>query len=466
MKKTISILFIGIIIGAVILFFINKKCPLNGSNDLKNKIISDQTSTGSNNFESITSKLDSGGDLFFYLNTEKITSAIRKSFYALNESIIAPSKKNGGGKREVNKLFSFVNSLLDDSGLMDIAGIGISAKEFEENLTRTKFVIEHKQGKGNKLIWNFCIRESDNLESIDLLPKETAFASFSDFNYFRLWNWIKRQAEKSEDEKIRLGIGSVEKDLRNNGVDLPTLLKSINGDIGIIITLDRGNMKKIPSENNNSEFPDPAFALIIKTGNESIFKLIASKIPNSEINETKERKSISIKAPKMPFTFSPMIIQSKNLLILASTPDIAEKILNNNIDSGILKTDEFIKLSRGVALSGNGFTFMSSSLMKEIMKIQKNFDTSKYNSNKKGMEILEKLGLNFSNLSMFRVFEKTKTGYTITSNSTIRSELMLMMPVVALGGIVSAIVIPQVIRGKQRNINREEQSRNRLFRGL
>ncbi len=456
MKKILTGFIIGIIAGGLLLFFINKKWPLTDmfSGDKPVKTISN--GTGSGEFSSITSKLEMGGDLFVYLNTSKISASIERSVNTLKETITSSEHMQKDQKGEAEKWFTFLNSILKDSGLLEISGIGISAKEYDKGFTRSKFIIQHDPDNGKGLLWNSGGKISGGLSSLDILPQETVFASFSDVNYNTIWKWIKEQAERSGDDKIRFSLTSMEKDLKDKGIDLNSLLNSINGETGIIFTMDKNNLKEYPAPGKKIKFPDPGFALVIETGNDSIFTLLSTKIPDAVVVEKDGMRSITIKTPQMPFTFSPQIIQAENMLIIASRPEIVEKILKGAGDKGIRNSEEFRKLSIGMPESGNGFTYLSSTFFSEIMKIQTELNPGDAEAQNKGMEIIKKMGLNFDNLSVFRVIQKTDEGYTLTTNSTMKMEMMMMLPVITAGGVIAAVMIPQLVKNRQGKFNREE----------
>ncbi|MEN8221900.1 MAG: hypothetical protein ABFR36_01465 [Acidobacteriota bacterium] len=457
MKKILTGFIIGIIAGALILFFVNEKWPISGLFNGDKSAETIPTGTVPTGFSSITSKLEKGGDLFVYLNTSKISASIERSINTLKETITSSEKMQGGQKGEAEKWFTFIKSILKGSGLLEISGIGISSKEYEKGFTRSKFIVQHDPDKGKGLFWNSGSNRSGDLSSLDILTEDTVFASFSDINYNTIWKWIRKQAEQSGDDKIRFGLTSMEKDLKDNGIDLNSLLSSINGETGIIFTMDKTNIKEYPTPDKKIKFPDPGFALVIETANDSIFTLLSKKIPEVKIIEKDGVKSISIKTPKMPFSFSPKIIQAENMLIIASRPEIVESILKGAGDKSIRNSEEFKKLSTGMPDSGNGFTFLSSAFFSEILRIQKEVNPGNVEAQNKGMEFIKKMGLNFDNLSFFRIVRRTDEGYNLTTNSTMKIEMLMMLPAIAAGGVFAAVLIPQLSKSRGRKIIREEQ---------
>ncbi|MCK4889539.1 MAG: hypothetical protein KAS97_06365, partial [Candidatus Aminicenantes bacterium] len=100
------------------------------------------------------------------------------------------------------------------------------------------------------------------------------------------------------------------------------------------------------------------------------------------------------------------------------------------------------------------------------MRIQQKLNTGGSEAQKKEMDILKKLGLSFDNLSMMRITSKTDEGYTITTNTTIKTELLMMLPVVTAGGVIAAIMIPRAMKNKMRKVNPKGQSQNLPSREL
>jgi len=436
----------------VILYFVNEKWPLSGLFSGDKGVIPAAAASGSPEFDSITSKLDKEGDLFVYLNTSKLMGTINNAFATLKETVTSEGKLSEAQKEEADKWFSFLQGILNDSGLLKISGMGISSKEIESGLTRSRVVMQHDPGAGDGLLWNLGRKDSGDLGLLDSLPEETVFASFSDTSYYTIWNWLKKHAEKAGDEKIRFALTSLEKDLKAKGIDLNSLLESMNGKAGIVVTLDRSKIKEYPAPHKKVKFPEPGFALVIETANDSIFSLLSKFIPDVSVMEEKGNKMIDIKVPPMPFTFSPRIVQSGKILILSSNPGLAQRILNGSGDT-IRKSKDFQKLSRGMPDTGTGFTYLSPVFFREFFKFQKEMNPGDSESQNKGMEIIKKMGMDFDNLSMFRIAQKTGEGYLITTNTTMNMEMMIIMPAMAAGGIIAAVAIPQIIKKRVKSIS-------------
>ncbi len=447
MKKILIGMLIGIIIGALALFFINKSWPINNLSEKQNH--KGSTDSVNREFSNVISELDSGGDLFLFINTKKIMGTFSKLMVNLSESISSSENMSEINREKTKGIFKFLSALFNGSGISDISAVGFSSIEIGKGVFRSKAIINHLPGKNEGLIWNLSNKKNDTLKSIKLLPKKTVYASFADINYLKLWSWIKEQTLKSGIKEIVNGINSVEPALKNSGIDLNTLLNSINGDSGIIVTFDKGKMKSINKSNKQISFPDPAFAIIFETQNESIFNLISEKIKNAEITDKDGMKMVTIKTPPFPITFSPRIIQRGNLLIFSSNFEIAKDIFDSiNGKNNISETEEFKKLSSGMPEAGSGLTFLSSEFFKEIFKIQREMNPSGKSGNPDNMKILKQLGFSLDNLSIIKIIENSESGLRITTKSTIRTDMLMLIPAFASIGIVNAVMLPKMLKKK------------------
>lgn len=453
MKKIFIVLMIGFFLGAVSLFVINSKWPVNELFDHGKS--SENVLVTSNSFTDVTSKLDKGGDLYLYLNTNGITKAIEKMLDNLKDTI---TKSSGGTPEQVKKVddgFNLVLSVLKEAGLFEISGIGISSVEQNDGLTKTKFILHHFKGNNKGMLWNLLGSKPHSFRFLEMLSPDSVFAASSDFRPGYLWEWIKNIALRSNIPEFRKNIASLEPSLLKTGIDLKKLLASINGESGIIITLDNSDMKKIPAGGNMIEIPNPALAIIFQVKDDSIFDLVKTMVPGVKFSEENNIKKLAINAPPMPVNVEPMIIQKDGLLIIASNGNIVEGIFGAmNGKERLSGTEEFKKLSEGMPSGGNGFTFLSSRFFKTISNVQKQSVGKSPGKGKNNLDFLKKMGFSLEKLSLLRITENTEEGFVITSNSTLKTETLLMLPALTIGGIASAVAIPNLMQattmGKQK----------------
>lgn len=445
MKKILIILLVGIVIGVLAMILLNRFYPL--GNIFRSTEDANQDIIETNSFYKVTGKLDKGGDYYAYFNTERINKLISDSLSGIQDAVVKSDNLDSGIKKNSEKPIQLVRMIIEKTGLYNIDGAGFSVIEKKNDIYRSRLVIHHPSEKSGGLIWKIFGEKSYKLEALNLLPSNTVFAGFSSLNFGTLKSWIFDLAKSSGIKDFEDGTKTIETSLSKSGIDLNKLLSSIEGFSGIIITFNKKNMKIIPQGDKKMEIPDPGLAIVLTVKNDYIFNLIKKMVPGVETTENNGKKVLKLKgSPPLPITFNPQIVQRKNYLIISSNSKISEGIFNA-IDgkNRITKSEEFVNISYGMPASGNSFTFMSKDLLIAIKNISGNFNQNKNLAS----DFMKKIGISLDNISFFRVMENSNEGVIITSNSTLKPEAAVLIPAVMSVGIISAVVIPQIIKSKK-----------------
>ena len=133
-----------------------------------------------------------------------------------------------------------------------------------------------------------------------------------------------------------------------------------------------GGLPAIPgTEGEVMEIPEPGLVLTIKANNGDLLTMLREFAKSMEM-PLAEVDIGGVKAfqfpQRIPFPplsemkVQPVVFQSGGYLILTSSPGLAAKVIATqaNPDTGLRGTAEFSKLTKGMELKGNQFTFMSS----------------------------------------------------------------------------------------------------------
>ncbi len=401
-----------------------------------------------NHFSAVTQQLDPGGDLFLYLNTEKINRTIGSMFKSIREFAEANMPKDL--KTRFSDVMRFISDIFLKIGFSEISAVGISSKSIDPDLNRSRVIVYRPHARGTGLIWRL-LGKSTPLAELDFLPTQTVYADFGHFDPGFLWDWIKKRALESKIKPIQKGVASVEPFLQKADIKLPELLASINGRAGIIFTMDPAQVNHIPLGNTDKfAMPSPALAFIITVQNHYIFELLKHKMTFAKYHKLDQLEQISIPVPPMPIPIAPRIIKSDNLLIIASNEKIVQQILaaKKNRD-GLIRSREFKHLSQGLPKKGVGFTFVSKRLVNFIYKIQaQGFFSADPSAQliKNRQKLLSAFQTDFTFLG---ILENEKNGLIFTANHPFGLEKIAVMPVVFAAGVVSAIAIPNFIRALQ-----------------
>lgn len=439
MKKISSVITVGILI-----FVFTALTPQTAS--AAEKIVS----TEQNSFANVTRNLDQGGSFYMYISSEKFIKFIEE-FIGFIKQIALSETKEPAKKEEVERDFNLITKLLKDSGLFEISGVGMSSIKLENGFNHEKSIIHHYPGMGKGLIWHLAEDNPHAFASQEILPVNTVFATFSDSKLEYFWQWLQKEAAESGLPKLQEAVQAVGPMLASKGIDLNTLLGSLGGESGIILTLDDTKMCKVTIKNVTMEFPEPSLAIVMYVKNDALFSLLQKFIPTPPQTDGKTKKIVGPVLP-LPINFNPTVAQEENLLIFATNGKILAEILARQ--KGLSKSAEFAKLSFNMPQNGNGYTFLSSKIMKTLFAVQYQAAAAAGEESKKQVSLFERLNLLPKDLAIYSVKQNTAEGFIHTSNNNLPLGGTAMLPALAVGGVVAAIAIPNLLtaqaKGKQK----------------
>src|SRR5215469_12629087 len=139
-----------------------------------------------NSFQEVTSKLDSGGDLYLYLSTEQWLKNLSDSVGKYRD-VVSSIPGLGDNQEAVTNGFNVVTRLIKDSGLENVSGVGMSSIAREPGVYRTRAVVHHYSGQGDGFIWSILGKQAHDLDGLNLLPADTALATFHDVDVAEMW---------------------------------------------------------------------------------------------------------------------------------------------------------------------------------------------------------------------------------------------------------------------------------------
>ncbi|MCK5055364.1 MAG: type II secretion system protein GspG [Candidatus Aminicenantes bacterium] len=403
-----------------------------------------------NSFDRVTRNLDPGGTFYMYLSTEKTIETAEKLIEGIKEMALGEAKEPAK-KKWVEQIANVVTMLLNDSGLFEISGIGVSSVPMKNGFNHGRVVVHHYKDKGDGLMWNLWEDGPHALDSQNLLPANTVFAGFSDcgLNYF--WEWLNKEAAKAGIPEVQKGLEQLKPMLQSKGLDLDGILGSLGGKWGFIVTFDEDKKGKLPLMGQTIEIPDPAFALVLYVKDETIFNVLQklSKAPPKV--EGNVKKIVGPQIPGSPITLEPMVVQKDNLLIFASNGKVVDEIFaGQGGDKGLLASEEFKSLSANMPEKGNGYTFLSSKIIKTAFDIRKKVVEMSGEEAKEKFAAFERLELFPEDLALYNVMQNTDEGFIFTSNNNMPVGSGALLPALVVGGIVAAIAIPNLVAAKKK----------------
>lgn len=335
-----------------------------------------------NGFERTVSMLDVGGPFLLYFSTAQILNNISAEIEGWKPAVLAVQKDDPEATKKTDLIFGLTSNLLKKSGLEQLDGIGLSVFPVEAGLTRSKGFVQHPKGDLSKtLIWNLFGTKAHALNEIKLLPKNTTFTYFSDFDFPFLWNFIKTEAKSIPEPEISQGIDTLPAQFeQGTGLKWDDMLASLGNNYGFVVTLDPA--KKFPIPGVGTEIGEPAMALVIKTKNDLIFKKLdevltqmGSSLPEvTKSDEGDVHMRSATLPPQQGLELSPTIAQTKDYLIISSSKALVQSMLDSftgKVPGLAATSDEFKRLRANTPEEGNAFSFVSKEFGVVMTQIQK-----------------------------------------------------------------------------------------------
>ena len=405
-----------------------------------------------NSFKEITSQLDAGGQLYFYLSTEHALAKLTDAIDDLHKML---SPHGGMIGQQVGIFFKTLNMIVAESGLTEISGLGASTFAISDALYRNRVVLHHYQDDGDGKLWQMFGSEPKPLEMLDLLPANTAIAYYADVDAELMWQWIERIVMSTGVQELQEQWIEMEEKLDDMGVDIDALLGSLDNSFGVVVTLDHDEKVLIPVENVNLMIPEPAMFAVFTVKDDTLFNMLEESFAGADIGlETRDNGGLRMRVmgQKMPvpFPLQPAFARSGDYLFLASTPQVIERALAVKGGApGLKNTDTFKKLAVDIPETGNQFHYVSPGLAPIIEDLYR--------------RVVEEAGEpEFGTFVDLMHFEEVVYGYgvmQVTDEGMVLSANSNHMAVSAtvlhfLGPVVitsSAILLPLLTRARQKS---------------
>ena len=414
-----------------------------------------------NSFNEVTAQLEKNGDFYMYLSTQKAVSSLKKQITVIKKTLLELPNVGNENRSKIDKGFNLFTKLINESGINDISGVGISAKKADNGLYKNILFIHHYPTNNSGKLWSIFGQKAHSLEELKLLPSDTVLACFNDIDADGTWKWIHSAIMNSQIPELQQGLSQFLSGAKKNGVDIPALINSVNGGAGIIITMDKQSQITIPvGDSKSTQIPEPSIVILIKVKDETIFKLIQEKtMQGADVNshfakreDSKGRKNLVFKMG-IPFIPGPAVaVQSDKYLIIASSMKAVDKIfaVRTGKQKALIATQDFKELSKGIPLSGNGFQYISPRLKGIINNIQKSVLADDEETSENLAMIQKIFADSQQNSGFFSTYSLLKNGIITKSNSSINTSTMLLSQlVIAPVGIMSAMLLPALSTARE-----------------
>jgi hypothetical protein len=237
------------------------------------------------------------------------------------------------------------------------------------------------------------------------------------------------------------------------GVSLVSLLNSLGGEYGLVMTLDPSKMVPVPIPTSQPvAIPEPGLAIVIKVKDDTIFNRIDQELGKKGQQIVRvdkpdlKMRTMSLPLP-LPLQLRPTIASSKGYLFIATTDTLIQEMLavRDGQRPGLKGTEEFKHLARNIPEEGNRFAFVSERFGQTFKDIQQGAMQMKGNAPQQLMQSLfnSKAGFCYS------VGGNTSEGWFTVANSS-SSPANALVAVAAVGpAVLAGIAIPNFVKARE-----------------
>lgn len=425
----------------------------------KPKIVSAEKTS----FAEVTSQLDPGGNFYLYLGTAQWLEHLSGKVEAWRSGFATMPGMKPDDATNINRAFNVVTHLIQDSGIEDVTGVGMSSVEIGKGLFRNKMLLHHYAGQGNGFLWKLCGGQPHSLDGLDLLPTNTALALFADMDLPMLWNVAKDEVAKSGFPQARDILEQVPAQFeQKTQIKWSDFLKSLGGEAGFVLTLNESNNIPVPLPGAALQVPEPGLMLVLKVKDNTIFNRIDQELKKNPQVISVDKTGLKMRTLPVPVPFlgtlRPTTASSGGYLFIASSDALVNQALavKNGKSPGLKDTAEFKRLSQNIPSQGNQFTFMSERFGRILFQVQQQAISAKLAgggspARTQWMQSFFRSEPTFA----YSVGINTDEGCLTVGNGSQSFAKVVLIPALAMPAMLSAVAIPNFVSARhasQRNV--------------
>lgn len=401
-------------------------------------------------FNEVTSQLDPGGDFYMYLGTAQWLAHLSTKVEGWRQMVLNMPDAKPEDTTNINKAFDVVGHVIQDSGIQNLSGLGVSSVEVEPGLYRTKVLLHHYPEQGDGFLWKLCGGAPHPLTGLNLLPANTAMAMFSDADLPLVWSVV-------QDEVAKAGIPQAQDFMqqlpaqfeKSTKMNWDAFIHSLGGEFGLVLTLDDTYKVPIPTPNGLLQVPSPGLLLAIRVNDDTIFNCISDQLKSNQQVITVETNGLKMRIMPVPLPMAidlrPTAASSGGYLFVATSDSLVQEVLavKSGQKPGLKSTAEFKRLSQGIPDQGNQFYFVGSEFSKTIIDIQKQVaaNTSQSGASAAQAQWIQSIFNNHPGYS-YSVGANTPQGCLTVGNGSQSAAALALLPAIVVPGALAAIAIP------------------------
>lgn len=407
-------------------------------------------------FNEVTSQLDPGGSVYGYLATDQWLAGLSTNIAQFETLILNLPDVEEKDREGIKTLFAFLTKGISKSGVENLTGVGVSGIQITPELHRTKLILHHGKGQGDGLFWNLFGKEAHALTGLDLLPTNTALATFGDVDMPAVWAAIESGLGNSGIPDVADGIRNWPAEFeKQTKLSWSKLLASLGGEIGFALILDDANKISLPIGRDGLEFPAPGLLLAVKVNDDLIFERISKEFQKNQTAELIEEKGLKMYAMPIPVPL-PVDLQitlasTGDYLFVASSPKLVRNSLavRDGKQPSLRQSPEVQALLKHLPAQGNHFSYVGSRFSETVMMLQKQALSMSGKVAAPQQQLLDKILFSQGPNYGLSISAHTPTGWqSVSVGNQDSATALVAAPAVGVTAIGAGMLLPALAKAK------------------
>jgi hypothetical protein len=416
-------------------------------------------------FDEVTAQLDAGGTLFVYMAMDQWLHGLSTNLSQLSQVLMAmPAPPEE--RENISSGFKLLTRLVQNSGIEEVTGVGVSGAQVAPELYRSKLILHHPSSAKQGFLMSMLGRPPHPAHGQEMLPETTGLAMFGDLDFAQLWQLLERELAQSGIPQVVEGVRAwPEMFEKQTQIAWPKLLASLGGEVGLMLTLDEAQQITLPGPGGGVQMPTPGLLFAVKVNDDLIYDRISSELkknPQAVNTDEPKLKMCSMPLPlPVPLPVQLVAASSGDYFYLATSPELVRSVqeVRQGKRPGLKSSAEFQSLAKHLPAEGNHFTYVGRRFGETVASLQEQALRASGIPEQQFALLQRMLGGEHPGFSL-SVGGHTATGWQIvTVGNRDTSQSMLLMPTVGATAIGAGLLLPALAKakGKAQTVNSVNQ---------
>jgi hypothetical protein len=330
------------------------------------------------NFDAVTARLDRGGSFYLYLDAAQWLGKLSEQIAMWRDFAAGQdTEKTPQDREKIKQAFDLAAALIGKSGLEQITGFGASSIALEPGVYRNTLFVHHDKGRETGFLGTFFGSAPHALTGLDLLPADTALASFGDCDLAGLLTTVRQTLEQSGIPEVKAALADgLSRFSMITGMSADDFLQSLGASSGIILTLDPAKQIEVPAGQGPAQtIPFPRAGVFIEVKDDRIFQRINELLgmfPGIEKTNEPALRMLTMAFQPMPgFKVRATVARWDKFLVLASDDQLLlDVIAAQKSGQGFKASPSFAKMAAGLPAEGNSFSLVTQAFTETVRRFQ------------------------------------------------------------------------------------------------